>query len=274
MCILITCEAGGTKIPSTLPSPKNPCTENQLRQNQNTAQAEFTRSPEAFDEKGRDNAAQFSSNTIAGCDTAALYAAHRMSTRLKSPLIQYEYTLQAIDVTRSLRHPKLYSASSRKLSPEQRQHLVDNYYIPYRRAVRENLRQMMQRYSYVVHLSVRSFDLMGPKKKRRRADVGLLYDPASQHESDLCADWLDELYFDWDMLKVRRNYPRRGTVDSLVKSMRSDFSTPEYADRYLGIEILLNRAWAGRPIKVRDTAIDAICVTLQSIMQLQQADAA
>ena len=272
MCLLITCEAGGEKIPA-FPTPAEYATSAEY-----ATQAEVTRSRgtvRGIDEtKATQVLASKKACNVSSGDASALYAAHRMSCRLRAPMIQYEYTLQAIDVTRSLRHPKLYSATSRKLSPEHRQHWVDSYYLPYRQAVREQLQQMMQQYSYVVHLSVRSFDLVGPKKKRRRADVGLLYDPASQDESDLCADWLDELYFDWDMLKVRRNYPRRGTVDSLVKSMRSDFDTPEYAGRYLGIEVLLNRAWVGRPIKIRDTAIDAISETLQSIMQLEQADAA
>ena len=111
---------------------------------------------------------------------------------------------------------------------------------------------------------------MGPKKKRRRADVGLLYDPSAVDEVDLCIDWLEEMYFEVEYLRVRRNYPRRGTTDSLVKSMRAEFS----GEYYLGVEILLNRAWAGREIAIRDEAIDQMCETLQAVMQINQTEAA
>jgi len=132
------------------------------------------------------------------------------------------------------------------------------------------LSQMFQRFPFVVHLSIRTFDLLGPKKQPRRADIGLLYDPTYTDEADLCADWTEDLYFEADMIKVRRNYPRRGTTDSLTKAMRAEFADQEY----LGVELLLNRAWAGRAIQIRDIAIDQLSDTLGSVLQLQQSDAA
>jgi hypothetical protein len=97
-----------------------------------------------------------------------------------------------------------------------------------------------------------------------------LYDPSRDEEVDLCLDWIDEMYDVIPMLRVRRNYPRRGTTDSITKSMRSEFS-----DRsYLGIEVLLNRAWAGRPLAIRDETVDAMCGCLQRVIEWPQSEAA
>jgi hypothetical protein len=56
------------------------------------------------------------------------------------------------------------------------------------------------------------------------------------------------------MLRLRRDYRRRGTTDSISKAMRGEFSA-----NYLGIEVLLNRALAARPVAIRDEAIDGSC---------------
>lgn len=118
----------------------------------------------------------------------------------------------------------------------------------------------MLRYSCAIHLSVRTFDWLC-KGKPRRADLGLLYDPANRDELDFCLDWMDELYDEAAMLRVRRNYPRRGTTDSLTKSMRAEFAGLPY----LGIEVHANRAWVGRDVPMRDLAIDGIVWSLRTI---------
>ena len=128
---------------------------------------------------------------------------------------------------------------------------------------------MLLRSSHVVHLSVRTFDLRF-RGKTRRADAGLLYDPARADEVDICLDWIDEMYDAVPMLRVRRNYPRRGTSDSITKAMRAEFAD----QNYIGIELLLNRAWAGRKLAVRDQVIDGICWALQAITETSQSKAA
>src|SRR5690606_34405220 len=111
---------------------------------------------------------------------------------------------------------------------------------------------LLQNWTYVVHLSVRTFDAKTRDGRWRRGDVGLLYDPSRQDEVDWCLDLLDELYVTAPELKVRRNHPGRGTNDSLTKSLRSQYS----AEVYLGIELVLNRAWMGRSVVRRDRTLD------------------
>lgn len=203
------------------------------------------------------------------CDLAAGYAAQRISDRLSAPLIQHKYSLDLIDVTHSLRHRQLFSPITRSWPRTSRQWLVDHLYQPYRNRVRTTISQMLRRFPLVVHLSVRTFPLR-QSGKLRRADVGLLYAPTVDDEVGLCVNWLEEMYFEVPMLRVRRNYPRRGTTDSLTSAMRSEFE----GQGYLGIEVLLNQHWIGRDLLVRDEAIDGMCDTLQEVLHHSQASAA
>lgn len=93
--------------------------------------------------------------------------------------------------------------------------------------------------------------------------MGLLYDPGRQDEVDLCLDWIDEMYDEAPNLKVRRNYPGRGTNDSLTRTMRSEFEPMPY----LGIEVWVNQAWASRPSLRRDEAIDGVAWALHNITE-------
>jgi predicted N-formylglutamate amidohydrolase len=184
-------------------------------------------------------------------------------------LIANEYSLDMIDVTRSLRHRELFSPRTRNWPAEDRQSLIEQVYQPYRLRVREAIESALVRSSYLLHLSVRTFDLRS-NGTIRRADASLLYDSSRRDEVDLCLDWIDEMYEIVPMLRVRRNYPRRGTADSMTKAMRAEFSSRNY----LGVELLLNRAWAQRSVAVRDEVLDGICWSLESTLGMALSKAA
>lgn len=203
------------------------------------------------------------------CDAPALYVARRMSRQLTAPLIVNEYSMALIDVTRSLHHRALFPPGTRSWPADDRQRLIDQIHAPYRQQIRAGIESLFSTQSYVIHLSIRSFPLR-QSGKIRRTDTGLLYDPSRDEEVDLCLDWIDEMYDVIPMLRVRRNYPRRGTTDSITRSMRSEFSDLSY----LGVEVLVNRAWAGRPLAIRDETIDQMCVCLQRVIAWPQSEAA
>lgn len=94
----------------------------------------------------------------------------------------------------------------------------------------------------MLQLSVHSFTpvLDG---RRRNADVGLLYDPASGAEARFCRGWQARLAASARGWRVRRNYPYRGTADGLVVALRREFA----GQPYLGIELELNQACLGNP---------------------------
>jgi predicted N-formylglutamate amidohydrolase len=75
------------------------------------------------------------------------------------------------------------------------------------------------------------------KGEVRRADVAFLYDPASQVERDLCDGWSSRLKLARPDLRVRRNYPYRGTDDGFTTALRAEFGERKYA----GIELEVNQ---------------------------------
>ena len=251
MSVLISCEAGGQHVPAWLVSPsKNTKT-----------------SPTPFDGTKKFHAGKLPMQIPN--DMAADYIARRMAKNIGVSLVRNVFSHQLIDVTRSLHHRQLFPIATRSWSNERKQRLISEIYAPYRESLSRTIGGMLQRHPYVIHLSIRTFD-SNHQKKPRRADVGLLYDPAIENEVDFCLDWIDELYDDAPMLKVRRNYPRRGTNDSITKAMRTEFS----GQNYMGIEVLLNRAWSDRAVSLRDEAIDAMSNTLEKVIRMAQSEAA
>ena len=250
MSVLISCEGGGRRIPTQLIS---------------AASASDSRSVEC--------AGPLSRSGILGedlsWDEVGRYVAERMSQRLHAPLITNEFSKELIDVSKSLHHRQLFPVLTRAWSSEDRETLVREIYSPYRLRIRQAIAKLFLHFKFVIHLSIRSFPLMH-QGKQRRADCGLSYDPSRDEEVDLCLEWIDEMYEQLPMLRVRRNYPRRGTTDSITKSMRGEFAEQSY----LGIELLVNRAWAGRALPIRDQVIDGVCRCLDSVLAAEQSDAA
>ena len=88
----------------------------------------------------------------------------------------------------------------------------------------------------MIHISSHSFThrLHG---QYRKANVGLLYDPARETEAQLCYRWKAELQHLAPRLIIRRNYPYRGISDGLVTYFRRRFPVTNYS----GIELEINQ---------------------------------
>ncbi|WP_419195289.1 N-formylglutamate amidohydrolase [Novipirellula herctigrandis] len=233
MTVLISCETGGTRVPSWLIDSITPPQESE---------------PKPF------------------VDQPARYAATRIAGFLGCAIHLNPYASELIDVTRSVRHRNVFPSTARKFNETQRQGLIAEVHQPYRQELKRGLHQAINLSGYVIHVSMRSFALR-KDGKLRRTDVGLLYDPSRTDEVDFSLDWIDEMYEEVPMVRVRRNYPRRGTTESIVTAMRSEFS----AEQYIGIEVLLNRAWVGRPLLRRDEAIDGMCRSLALMAEVDLA---
>lgn len=191
-------------------------------------------------------------------DLVGFEIAERVADRLGTPLVRNPTRLDLIDVTRSLRHPNLLGVAASGFSAEQKRQLIEMAYTAYFGRVREEVSKILQEFTFAVHLSFRTFDpnLGG---KRRRTDVGLLYDATRFDEVDFCVDWIDQQYDVNPNVRMRRNYPRRGTSNHLHKVLRQQFP----ADHYLGIDVWMNRAWAARDVRLRDEAIESLCESLR-----------
>ena len=91
----------------------------------------------------------------------------------------------------------------------------------------------------IVHLGIHSFTpvLNG---KVRNTDIGVLYDPARPQERAYAQVIKDEIKRLYPAMKVRFNYPYKGTSDGLTTTLRKKFG-----ERYAGIEIEINQKFFG-----------------------------
>ncbi len=171
-----------------------------------------------------------------GYDPGALVMGRELARAFGAPLVTSTISRLVIDLNRSLGHPQLFSAATRRAPAALRTEIVQRHYLPYRAQVESVVRQSASQGRRVIHVSSHSFtpELDG---KVRSADVGLLYDPARSGEAALCASWKASLAELAPELRVRRNYPYAGKGDGLTSHLRLHF--PPCA--YVGIELEINQ---------------------------------
>lgn len=180
-----------------------------------------------------------------GFDPGARILARELSRALTAPLFVSTTSRLLIDLNRSIGHPALYSEATRNESAAVRRDILKRYYLRYRNRVEAHIAAAVADGSRVVHLSSHSFtpELDGTLRK---ADIGLLYDPARPGETELCRLWQARLKAAAPEWTVRRNYPYRGRSDGFTAYLRRRFA----ADAYLGIELEINHrhVLAGGPL--------------------------
>lgn len=171
-----------------------------------------------------------------GYDLGALQLATELARRFQAPLIASTTTRLLVDLNRSLHNRAVFSEMSRRLDERQREHVVRTYYTPHRDRVLSELRQALETGNRVLHIGVHTFTpvLHGLD---RDADVALLYDPKRDDERSFCGRWVAALKAGLSGLRVRRNYPYRGSNDGLTTTLRQELPS----DRYLGVEVEVNQ---------------------------------
>jgi predicted N-formylglutamate amidohydrolase len=175
-----------------------------------------------------------------GYDPGAFAVARQFAAALDAPLFYCRTTRLLVELNRSPGHPRLFSEPVRRRLPSaERKRLIERFYRPYREAVEGRIDNAVRQGRQVVHLSCHSFT---PRLDEvdRHADVGLLFHPGRAAEAALCAAWRNELAEREAGLRVRRNYPYRGTADSFIACLRRRF--PEA--RYAGIQLEVNQKFA------------------------------
>jgi predicted N-formylglutamate amidohydrolase len=198
--------------------------------------------------------------THRGYDAGALPMARYLARRLAAPLVGATVSRLLVDLNRSIGHPQLFSERTRSAAPGVRARIIAVHYLPYRRRVEDLVAGYMAAGCRVLHISSHSFtpELHG---QRRTADIGLLYDPVRRGEARLCARWKAALGSRAPGLRVRRNYPYRGSGVGLAAHLRRRWP----AARYLGIELEINQGivheggaqWAALRVALVDTLLEA-----------------
>jgi predicted N-formylglutamate amidohydrolase len=174
-------------------------------------------------------------DTHRGYDIGIASVARSLARQSHWVLREFPLSRLLVEPNRSQRH-RIFSEFSQVLSPLEQQRLIDGYYAPYRLQVCEDLERMIKRDRCVLHLSLHSFTPVW-QGRTRNADIGVLYDPARQRECHVTLHLRTALQQDLGV-RVRRNYPYRGTSDGLCTSLRRQFKPTQY----LGIELEVNQA--------------------------------
>jgi predicted N-formylglutamate amidohydrolase len=246
MVFLVTCEHGSSQIPDWLAAD--------------------------FSQLTTSGASDIATAVADGFDLGALDAANHFAKTLRCPIVAAKHSPLIVDVNRSVGQRGLLSEYSRRLPKKIRERILREIHEPYRRDVEAAVERSIRQDDLVIHLSVHSFATFEPNQgtgasedkvlSARRTDLGLLYDPARPYELALCLDWFDDLYYSLPMLRVRRNYPRRGCSENLISHFRRKYSP----DSYIGIELQLNRAWCVRDVPVRKKVFSGIAKSLMRIL--------
>lgn len=196
-----------------------------------------------------------------GYDPGALALARELAAALGAALFYTTTSRLLVELNRSPGHPQLFSPMVRALPRAERRRLIERFYRPYRDSLEARVAGEIGRGRRVLHLSCHSFTpvLDGVA---RRADVGLLFDPSRAWEAAFCAGWQRRLREADPALRVRRNYPYRGTADSFVKWLRRRFDAASYA----GVELEVNQrfplehpaAWHALRVRLLETLSAAL----------------
>lgn len=177
-------------------------------------------------------------NSHRGFDIGALHLARRFSAAGHAELFFSTVTRLLIDLNRSIHHRSLFSEFTQNLTTEQCNRVLDRFWVPYRLKVESAIQDAVKSGRIVIHLSIHSFTPIW-NGKPRPTDIGLLYDPQRQGETEFCKEWQKRLKQLRPDLTVHRNQPYRGIADGFVTYLRKQFSDTVY----IGVELELNQKW-------------------------------
>ena len=175
-----------------------------------------------------------------GWDIGALDLFGRLRT-LADASISNRLSRLCVEFNRSEDSKQLFSEYTRDLPENLRQLLLDSY-ISYRSEFEAQLAAGLKDKCTILHISVHSFTPVLNGKKRD-CDIGLLYDPAHSNEAAFCSAWRDAIRSRAPGLRVRMNYPYKGTSDGYARTLRRQFGT-----NYAGIELEVNQKFAPKGV--------------------------
>ena len=175
-------------------------------------------------------------STHRALDIGALDLARSLARTLHAPLFYSTTSRLLIDLNRSLHHRRVFSEFTQSLPLGERELLISRYYRPYRSRTEDHIARRITAGARVVHVSAHSFTPILDGRVRT-TDIGLLYDPSRSFETGVCRAWQERLAATAPHLRVRRNYPYRGTADGFTSYLRTRFPN----ERYASIELEVNQ---------------------------------
>lgn len=158
-----------------------------------------------------------------------------------SKVFACEYNLASvtrllIDCNRSLSNAHCFSEFTQELPQNEKQKLIDEYYLPYRTKTEALIQKHIDLGHQVLHISSHSFTPVF-NGVTRNAGICLLYDPSRHGEKEVAREWRGLLSQYTPSYRVRMNYPYRGVSDGFTSTLRKKH--PE--KNYLGLELEINQ---------------------------------
>lgn len=174
-------------------------------------------------------------NSHEGFDCGALEIALHLKKVFSCELIQAPTSRLLIDYNRSV-HNHCFSTLTKKLSPVEKQNIINQYYLPYRQQVIQYIEHYLSQGVQVLHCSIHSFTPI-LNNKIRTAEIGFLYDPSRILEKKLTHQWRKIIKEEHPEYRIKMNYPYQGISDGLTTTLRQKYPP----DKYLGIEMEVNQ---------------------------------
>lgn len=174
----------------------------------------------------------------------------------------YKFSRLLIEPNRSLHHRNLFSEYSKSLTAEQKEQLINSFYLKYRNEVENCIAELIGAGEEVVHISVHSFTPV-LHAIERQTDIGLLYDPSRKEEKHFSKIFKEELLKEVD-LKIRFNYPYFGKTDGFTTYLREKFN-----QNYIGIELEVNQKFA-KNNKFSEDLMQQLKNTLMKALQYKE----
>jgi len=142
-----------------------------------------------------------------------------------------KYSRLFVDLNRTLTNKSAFSDYLRGNAKAKAQ--ASAYWNEYRAAIEKFVKANAKK--EIIHLGIHSFTpiLNG---NVRNTDIGILYDPSRPQECAYARVIKDEIKRLYPAMKVRFNYPYKGSSDGLTTTLRKKFGP-----QYVGIEIEINQ---------------------------------
>ena len=188
-------------------------------------------------------------NAHRGYDPGALDLFNELKELADFVIFQTESRL-LVELNRSLHHRQLFSGFTRQLPKPSKNAILEEFYFPYREEVEQQIFHRIRAGETVLHLSVHSFTPVLDGQERK-TDIGLLFAPTRRKEKEFCLGFKNAIFEQDPGLRLRFNYPYRGTADGFTTFLRKKFHS-----NYLGIELEVNQKFVmnnkmdSRPKKV------------------------
>ena len=159
-------------------------------------------------------------------DPGALEATQFLSQKLKAPYFANTSSRLLIDCNRSDNNPKRFPRWTKKLKASERQAIEKLVCDSYKSKVRTHVKKLLSRGHFVVVISVHSFTpvLNG---KRRETELGVLYRPFVNTESDLASALVTHLK-NFSNFKIHHNRPYQGHTDCFLNELFREFKNPQF----------------------------------------------